>query len=422
MTSSPAGPDPSLEGHPFGAVPVTVCGHCGTTVPVADFCGYCGAEAEAPARGRLRLLRPRVFAVAPAERVLAPMLTSTLFPQLPQIYRNPFRIGMAAVLIGAVALSVLHVIGPLVTVAALGVPWLFMLYLWQADVLRDIPARMFAFAAALGALLGVAWVWVTGGLVARSYGIPMAAGFVLQDLLSIGLVISVGGAVLMVLPAVVIRLLRPPTRESLDGFVIGALGALSFTGAATATRLAPQFVSGLIANVAPLRLLVEAVLYGVAAPLTAASVGGLIGMLLWFVPGRRAGEHRGTIRAALVVFTMLVAVIYTGIWVIDSARMPKWPQLALHIALTLIALLAARVCLQLALLHEEPDPFTGQPVLCVHCRRVVPDMPFCPACGAAARASSRSSRRRRRESPPTRQLEKTSPTYNSPIPESGTGE
>ena len=50
----------------------------------------------------------------------------------------------------------------------------------------------------------------------------------------------------MLVPAVVVRLLRPPTRESLDGFMIGALGALTFTAAATLTRLAPQFATGMV--------------------------------------------------------------------------------------------------------------------------------------------------------------------------------
>ena len=54
---------------------------------------------------------------------------------------------------------------------------------------------------------------------------------------------------------------------------------------------------------------------------------------------------------------------------------------------------------ELALLHEKFDPWTGKPLLCAHCDRVVPDMPFCPACGVAERASSRASRRQRRESP-----------------------
>jgi len=106
------------------------------------------------------------------------------------------------------------------------------------------------------------------------------------------------------------------------------------------------------------------------------------------------------VRAALLGFTGLVAVIYSALWVIDAARLPKPPQLALHILMALIALLAVRICVQLALLHEEPDPYSGNPVLCVHCDRVVPDMAFCPACGAAARASSRTSRCSRRDSPP----------------------
>jgi hypothetical protein len=255
----------------------------------------------------------------------------------------------------------------------------------------------------MGAVLGVGWVLFTGGALARSYGIPMAAGFVLQNLLGAGLVISVGGAILMAVPALIIRALRPRTRESLDGFVIGALGALAFTAAATTTRLAPQFVSGLIDGVPPPRLLVEAVLYGVAVPLTAAAAGGLLGILLWFRPGKRAGEHPRKVRAALLGFSGLVAVIYSAIWVIDDARLPKWPQLALHILMTAIAMVAVRVCVQLALLHEEPDQQESRPILCVHCERVVPDMAFCPACGAAARASSRSSRRLRRQSPPVRQ-------------------
>jgi len=153
----------------------------------------------------------------------------------------------------------------------------------------------------------------------------------------------------------------------------------------------------------PLRLVVESVLYGIAVPLTAAATGGLLGILLWFRPGKRAGEHPARVRAALLWFSGLVAVIYSAIWVIDAARVPKLPQLALHILMTVIALLAVRICVQLALLHEEPDPSSGNPVLCVHCDRVVPDMAFCPACGVAARASSRSSRRSRRESPPVRQ-------------------
>lgn len=390
MTSSPDG------------MPVQPCPACGTAVPVAVYCGRCGAALEVAAPGFWRrLLRPAAFAAAPHEPITLPLVTSTLFPHLPQRSRNPFRLVMLLLMACLTVFSAARWLGPLVTVAGLGVPLLFGLYLWQTGLLRDLPGRVLALTAGMGVALGVGWVLVTGGLVARSYGIPMAAGFVLQHLLGVGLLISVGGALLMVTPAVLVRLLRPPgLTESLDGFVIGALGALSFTGAATLTRLAPQFTAGLIDNLRPTRLIVEATLYGVAIPLTATAAGGLIGIMLWFRPGPRAGAHPRRIRRSLLIFSTGVVALYTAVWVIDAARLPKLPQLLLHLALSVIALLTTRIGMQMALLHESTDPATEAPVLCEHCERVVPDMPFCPSCGVAARASSRTSRRVRRESPP----------------------
>ena len=344
------------------------------------------------------------------------MITSSLFPHLDQPTRNPFRLALALMLGGLIAAVLLRQLGALVSLASLGVPLLFVLYLWQTGVLREMPRHMPAIALTLGAGLGVGWVVLTGGLIARSYGIPMAVGFAVERVFSVGLIISVGGALLMVVPAVVIRLLRPPVRESLEGYVIGALGALSFTGAATLSRLAPQYVSGLINDVRPIRLMVEAILYGVVGPLTAAAAGGLIGIVLWFRPGDRAGEHPLRVRLVLLAFVVQLILVYTTVWLIDSTRLPQEPQLLSHLVMTVLALIVLRVGTQLALLHEKPDHHTGQPLLCGRCERVVPDMPFCPACGAAARASSRSSRRHRRASPPRRAADEPDGSVQSKLP------
>ena len=52
--------------------------------------------------------------------------------------------------------------------------------------------------------------------------------------------------------------------------------------------------------------------------------------------------------------------------------------------MTLVALVLLRIALQLALMHEAPDPIQqDEPLLCIHCEHVVPDMAFCPACGVA---------------------------------------
>lgn len=387
---------------PTDGVETVRCPACGAAVPAAVFCGSCGAElAATPTRWRT-LLRPKAFAAAPSERLIQPMITSSLFPHLERPSRSPFRLGLFLLFAALIGFSWLRLVGPLITVAGLGVPVLFVLYLWQTDVYRDMPRHGLALSAVIGTALGVGWTLFTGGVVARAYGIPMAAGFALEQVLSVGLAVSLVGAVLMVVPAIIVRLLRPPQRESLDGFVIGALGALMFTCASTITNFAPQFVSGLIGNVRPLRLVVYAALYGVAAPLTAGASGGLIGIMLWFRPGTRARAHPGRVRAALLGFTLLVATLYAAIWVMEAARLPQLIQLGLHLALAFVALIALRVALQMALLREATDPPIGQPLLCVHCDRVVPDLPFCPACGAAGRATSRASRRLRRQSPPVR--------------------
>lgn len=153
--------------------------------------------------------------------------------------------------------------------------------------------------------------------------------------------------------------------------MIGGLGALSFTAAATLTRLAPQFTAGLIDNIRPSRLMLEAGLYGIAMPLTAAAAGGLIGLMLWFRPGQRADLYPQRVHRALLIFTGVVVVLYTAIWVVDAARLPgNFRSCCCTAGLTVLAV-AARIGMQLALLREAPDPLTGGPILCEHCERVV---------------------------------------------------
>ena len=219
-----------------------------------------------------------------------------------------------------------------------------------------------------------------------------------------GIGIPLGGVILMLIPAAIVRLLRPPTREALDGFMIGALGALTFTAAATLTRLAPQFGTGVVSKRPMESLIVEAGIRGVAVPLTAAAAGGLIGAALWFTrPASKENQRPGLVRVLLVSFAVAVLVVYLGLGLIDVAHFPQVLMLVLYLALALVALLLLRVGLHLALLHEAHDEIqSDEPLLCPHCGHVVPDMAFCPACGVATRASSRSSRTARREIRPVR--------------------
>lgn len=369
------------------------CPACRAATPADGFCGNCGAETAAPT-GMWRLwLRPRTFAVAPREPVAWPLITSSLFPHLSEQSRKPFRHGLFLVLAMLVAFSMLRWLGPLVVVMSLGVLLLFLLYVWRSNALTEISAAALAISAALGAGVSTAWWLWTGDVVASAYGVPLGAASQLQTALGIGMAITAVGAVLMVLPPVAVRALRLPIRDSLDGFLIGALGALVYSAAGTITWLGPQFTAGLLDNFSRWRLLEDAFLYGLVDPLTSAAAGGLVGLALWFRPARRRNTPQH-LRLVLWVLAAVCIAIYLGAYEVDTAEIPRAWEMTINALLTAVSLVVLRAGVQMALLHELPDPVTERQVQCEHCGNTVPDMPFCPACGAAGRASSESSRRR----------------------------
>jgi hypothetical protein len=333
-------------------------------------------------------------------------VASSLFPHLPHRSRTPLRVGLGIVLVALVVFSALRWQAAEIAVGALGLPLLFHIYLQESDVYDDLPVRTLVPTAVLAVGLGVGWALLAGPVVARSHQVALGAAMTGGRVFREGLAIPLGGAVLMLVPALVVRVLRPPTRESLDGFLIGSLGAIGFTAAATLTWLAPQLATGPVAHHRPAgELFVEAGIQGVAMPLTAAAVGGLFGAALWFTRGANSQRHRGRALGALLpgLVVMVVLVVYAALGLVDVVPRPEGLQLGVHLGITVLAVLALRIGLQAALLHEAHDQSNPtEPLLCPHCGHVVPDMAFCPSCGVATRASSRSSRTARRRARPVR--------------------
>ena len=387
--------------HHDGAVPTRECPACNETVPTAVFCGSCGADLAAPVDRWSVLLRPRVYVNAHREPIWVPRFASTLFPRIPGKARKPFQLALFAVAVAVVVLAAAKAQGPLIVMAVIGWPLLFVIYVWQSDVFRDVPRRLLVMPMVLGAALGIGSWLAISRVVAGSYGVSTGLSFLLiSGVLNVGFLISLSGGVLMLVPAVVVRLSGVPTRESLDGFVLGAFGALWYSTTASATVLAPQFTEGLTERQTVGRLLEDAITYGIANAICTTAAGGVFGLSLWFRAAHRDGRDPRRARLALTICTILAVGTYVGIWGIDSLDLPRAVDVAATIVVSVLALIIVRISVQIAVLHEAPDPGTGDPLLCVHCERVVPDMAFCAACGAAARASSRSSRRLRRESPP----------------------
>ncbi|MGE0221120.1 zinc ribbon domain-containing protein [Mycolicibacterium sp.] len=380
------------------------CPVCQIDVPAGEYCGLCGTPlAEHRIGDGPHWLRARAFSAAPGQRLITPALTSSLFPHLTPHSRRVFLMGLTLLAAALTVATFLRMPAALIAVASLGLPLLFGLYLRESGVAHDVPRSTLALTATLGVLLGVGWALLTGAAVARAYGVPLGAGIAGERILRDGIGVPLGSMLLMLAPAVLTRWSWRGRREALDGYAIGALGALMFTAAATLTRLAPQFTIGWINRTRPLPgVLVEAGIRGIAVPLTAVAIGGLIGTALWFTrPPSKQDQNRGFVRGVLVLIAVVVIAICLVLGVVDVARLPQVWQLAVHLVLTALALFALRVGLHLALLHEAHDEArVAEPILCVECNHVVPDAPFCAHCGAAMRACSRRSRQVRREERP----------------------
>jgi hypothetical protein len=390
-------PTPDAARSP-SAPPTVTCRVCGAEVPAGVFCGSCGATLSPQPGNGPDWLRPRAYGAAQGENLFRLSVTSSLFPHLAHRSRAAFRWGLAAL---AVALAVFAVLGwlvPLVTVSALGFPLLFLIYIEESDVYGDdeFPVTTLLLTAVLGAALGVGWALWTGPAVERSY--PLLGNLPTHLVLQVGLAIPVGGAVVMVIPAVIVRLLRPKKLESLDGFLIGSLSAVAFTAASALVRLAPQLAHHLIDNSLPAgSFVVEAGIQGAAMPVTAAAVGGVVGAAVWYTwpEGRRSGALKRFVRAVLPAVVVSLC-LYAGTGLIDIALLPNIIQLLVHLLIAAVAVLALRVGIHLALLNETREEMSGAPVVCAECHHVVDDLAFCSSCGVATHASSRSSRRSRR--------------------------
>ena len=204
----------------------------------------------------------------------------------------------------------------LIGLLGFGLPLLFVAYLRETDAFADLSVGTLVVTAVLGVAFGVGWGIATDVAAARTdddaLGLPVSTA----RLLITGLAIPLGFLILLLAPMVVVRFWRPGIRESLDGFAIGALGALCFVTAGSLTRLAPQLANGPVDDdgQSPIHLVIAGAIQGVAVPLTAAAVGGAVGATLWFTRRTDAGAQAAVVRVDLPVPAIAFGVaLYLGL-------------------------------------------------------------------------------------------------------------
>lgn len=286
------------------------------------------------------------YTAAPEDRVLWPSVTTTLFPYLPRGLRARFRSALALVLIALGIFAALRWQAPLIGTAATGFPLVFAMYLRALGT----PVRGQAVVAALGAVLGLGWALIAGSIVAQAYDVALGSGITVGHTMLEGVSIPVVGALFMVVPAAATRLLSGLARDPHAGFVFGALGATAFTAVMTLTRLVPQLATGVSTRErSVVALLVEAGIQGVAVPLMAAAVGGMVGAALGF--RRRSG-------AAVVASVCAGVLIYACLGVLEVAPLSQGLQVGGHLLLTVLALLGTRLVIQ-AGADAETEPLVA---------------------------------------------------------------
>lgn len=368
------------------ARPLVTCHNCDRDVPPGEFCGACGAHLVTPSADGAG--RHHAFAANPAEHMLHLAVVSTLFPHLPHRRSAPFRITLALAAIILLGLGLLRLTGPAIALAALAVPLLYLVYLYEVEVYEDEPALVIGATFALGLLLGIPWALYAGPIVTRALVVIATLGPTPGDVLVAGVLFPLIAQFLMIAGALVIYAVRRRRfDEVLDGFTFGAAAALGFTLSTTAINLAPDLQAGLVSHAPMVATVLSVAQRGLLIPVLNATTTGLIAGALWLRRGRvRALQAHGW-STSLPVVVLIVAVARVALGLADIYTLDLVRAVASYAALTVTLLLLARVALHHMLLAEAVEVETSPDQPCSHCYRIVPRMAFCPHCGVATRAT-----------------------------------
>ena len=185
----------------------------------------CGAPLDA----RLEHARNRrAYAAAPAEGRYAPRLISSLFPRLPRGSERHFRIALALGVLAVAVLAVLRLFGVALVTAALLMPLISLLYLYDVDVYETSPGWPVLWTIVWGTAAGIAV-----GLLARALA-PSGPALVdrssAPQLLGGGLLVPAVGAVAMLAGPLVLLPYRR-FNDALDGATFAGVSAAAFAAA-----------------------------------------------------------------------------------------------------------------------------------------------------------------------------------------------
>jgi hypothetical protein len=359
------------------------CGSCGEEVPEGRFCVRCGAPlgtdpaAMPPSRHRSQ------FAAAPHERLNAPWLVSSLFPHLPRRSMAGFYGALVAGVVLVLVLALLRVLPIALIAAAVLLPLLTLLYLYDVEVYEDEPVRVIALTLLWGTIVGVGVALLTRAVTstgAAYFTQPQSTTILLQ-----GIALPLLGYVLaLVGPLSLLRYRR--FNDVLDGVTFGAAAGAAFAAAEVITYSFSILSGGLRPAGDVLQWLGRLLTIAVAIPVLEMAAIAAVSGAFWL-------RFRAPVRdrdALGVLGNPAVAIVFGGILIVVGfvlqPLISTWWWLLCLAALDVIALLWLRRVIHLGLLEEAlEEPIVG-PITCANCGETTPRHAFCTSCGISLQA------------------------------------
>ena len=340
----------------------------------------CGAPLQAAlARAQQR----QAFAAAPAEGRYAPRLISSLFPRLPHSSERSFRAALALGVVIVAALAGLRLFGVALVTAALLMPLISLLYLYDVDVYEQSPGWPVLWTVGWGTAAGVAV-----GLLARSLA-PSGPALVdrssTAQLLTGGLLVPALGTLAMLAGPLVLLPYRR-FNDALDGATFAGVSAAAFAAAQAIVVGAGTLAAGLRPAGAPLPWIERLLAMAVATPALAMGAVGFAGAALWLrfrapVAARRA---LGPLGAPAVAVGLAVGLVVAG--ALTETLLPAGLWLLACAALAAGALVLLRQGLHVGLLQESGERPLGPEIRCANCGHETVTHTFCGHCGIALAA------------------------------------
>jgi RsiW-degrading membrane proteinase PrsW (M82 family) len=357
------------------------CSHCNHDVPDGAFCTVCGAHEAATKQAGNAAKRVSHYAAYPGEHVFHPGIFTTLFPHLGQHKVHEFRWAFLAGIAAVFVLDVAGMVSAAILTAAMLIPVLYLIYLYEAQVYRDAPATSLGFTIGGGVILGIV-VTVIVDHFTNSSRLGGPVGSETGTLVSLCIIVPIVQELLKPLPALLLRE-TSDFQETVDGLVFGVAAGLGFGVAETIIRFS-SVLGNLDTRTDPGNWIYPLLTIAITLPLLQGSATGAITAAVW-----RMRKGAGVLRDLGAVGMAIVAhigFVYVSQLMSDRGQ-SQLVILAWQGAVDGALLMFVRYILHHALL-DEAHHFGFAETVCPNCHRQIVAAAFCHNCGRALAASA----------------------------------